>query len=501
VRMYGEDMVYRGGLSVYTTADIRCQEYADSIMDQALMEQNRISSWSNARAAGKIERAYAKLSLKKGAKGGTVEQRAALNRSFFRELSDEVSIASLITGADTVDYSINSALRKYEDMMRMSRVEGAIAAVDPATGDILVLCGGSGFGYSNQLNRAVQSRRQPGSSFKAFVYGAAIASGRITAATDFYDIPLTYKGRRDTWEPSNYDRDYSGRVLVRRAFALSLNVVSAKIYDIAGGEAIVRFASEVTGVEAGRFQNDPTLSLGTTEFTPLEMASGFSVFAGRGFRVEPHAIREIRDSSGKVIYMAEGRFKKRRVMDERTAFIMTSLMREVVDSGTAAYGIRRSGGFTLPCAGKTGTNTGFRDAWFIGFTPGLSVAVWIGCESPEFSLGSGQSGASCAAPVWGRFMSRVSQVRKRSYFASRPEGVTAQHICTVTGKLPDKNCTSRIEYFISGTEPREKCDGLHGRLSNVKELIMRDGKGEERAPDLFRGEDDLTRDGDEYIIE
>ena len=152
---------------------------------------------------------------------------------------------------------------------------------------------------------------------------------------------------------------------------------------------------------------------------------------------------------------------------------MTSMMREVIESGTASYAIKRQAGFRLPCAGKTGTNTGFRDAWFIGYTPDLVAAVWVGCDSPEYSLGSGQSGSASAAPIWGRFMADVYKTRTKTSFPGKPAGVVERYVCSVTGGIPEKGCPSRREFFISGHEPSERCDGLHGRLSNIMELIRK----------------------------
>lgn len=508
VAMFGEEKVYRGGLVVRTTVDISYQNYADTVMDETLREQNRRAVWQNTGELKKIEREYARLSLNKSGNSQAgdrelLDRTVSWNRAFLDSVSEEVSIAALVTGVDGIDTVTCGSRDRYEAMTRKSRAEGAIAVIDPASGEILALCGGSPFSSSNQLNRAVQSRRQPGSSFKAFVYGAAIESGKITAATSFYDSPITYKSRRDTWKPSNYDKDYSGRVLARRAFAMSLNIVSARIYDITGGETITRFASKLTGIPANRFQTDPTLSLGTTELTPLEMAAGFASFANSGFSVTPHAIREITDSSGRVLYTAAGKYKRARVMDERTAFIMTDIMKDVVDSGTATYAIRREGGFRLPCAGKTGTNTDFRDAWFIGFTPDIVAAVWIGCESPEFSLGSGRSGAAIAAPAWGRFMSKVYSSRRRKAFRSAPSGITARRICSVTGRIAEANCQSRNEYFLSGTEPDEHCDGLHGRLSNISELISREKKsGTSGDTKLFDRTDEAeTGDSEKFLFD
>ncbi len=507
VGMFGAEMVYGGGLVVMTTVDILYQKYADTVMDEALREQNRRAVWQNRAGLNRIEMQYAKLSAGRNAKhaskkNSSAERAVLWNRAFFDNIADEVSVAALITGRDFVDEKVNGAVNLFDRMIKKSRAEGAVAVMDPSNGEILALCGGSRFSRSNQLNRAVQSRRQPGSSFKAFVYGSAIESRKITAATSFYDLPLTYKSRSDTWKPSNYEKDYSGRVLTRGAFAMSLNIVSARIYDIAGGDSITRFASGLTGVPVERFQTDPTLSLGTSELTPLEMATGFCAFANNGFAVTPHGIREIRDSSGKILFTSGDRYKKVRVMDERTAFIMTDIMRGVVDSGTAVYAVRSAGGFHYPCAGKTGTNTDFRDAWFIGFTPEIVAAVWIGCESPEFSLGSGRSGAAIAAPVWGKFMSQVYSTRRSRPFGPAPRGITTRTICSVTGKTADKNCRSRREYFLPGTEPSEKCDSLHGKLSNISELISREKNSEGSSADtkLFDRKVEAETDDSETFI-
>jgi penicillin-binding protein 1A len=152
---------------------------------------------------------------------------------------------------------------------------------------------------------------------------------------------------------------------------------------------------------------------------------------------------------------------------------MTNMMRDVIESGTASYAVKKAAGFRLPSAGKTGTNTGFRDAWFIGYTPDLAAAVWVGCDSPEYSLGPGQSGSVSAAPVWGRFMAEVYKTREKTSFPHKPDGVVERVVCSVTGAIHEKGCPSRKEFFIAGHEPAEKCDGLHGRLSNIKELLIK----------------------------
>lgn len=494
VSRYGEAAVYRGGLKVTTTIDLRDQEISDSLMASSLDKQNRISAGYNRSRLWKMEAELAARSLpedeKKSYRSEKMISAVRFNRELMNSIADELEILSLVSDLQSIEKAVSSHAEYYEKQMSKARAEGALVAINPRTGEIMAMTGGSAFNPANQLNRAVQSRRQPGSAFKAFVYGAAIESGAITPATSFQDSPVIYGGGKSTWSPSNYNKDYSGRVLARRALAMSLNIVSARVYDLAGGEKIASFASRMTGVDAERFKVDPTLSLGTSELTPLEMASGFGAFANGGVLVSSHAIKKIEDRYGREIY-SSANIKSVRATDEKTAFIMTSMMRDVIESGTASHAIKNIAGFRLPCAGKTGTNTGFRDAWFTGYTPEIVAAVWIGCDSPEYSLGPGQSGSASAAPVWGRFMSAISKRDAAGTFQPKPAGVVERHICTVTGGIPEKGCPSRREFFIAGHEPSERCDGLHGRLSNIMELVR---KGREkmtpgRGTGLFSDED------------
>lgn len=492
IAKYGEETVYKGGLKVYTTLDLDYQKAAEVIMEKSLERQNAYSTSINRYEILKIDtelagKAAVKAKINSNLKVDYIKQTVSFNRELRSSIADELSLISMITGVERPGSAVTKNSDVYDNLFRLSKAEGALAAIDPATGGILAMVGGSTFNPVNQLNRAVQSRRQPGSAFKAFVYGAAIEDGKITAATPFYDSPLTYKGKRESWTPSNYNKDYSGRVLARKALSLSLNIVSAKIYDLTGGESIAKLASGLTGADYKRFQLDPTLSLGTTELTPLEMAKGFAVYANRGISVPAVSVTKIVDRNGKEILNESENIKPVQAVSEQTAFIMTSMMRDVVDSGTAAYAIRRAAGFALPCAGKTGTNTDFRDAWFIGYTPDIVAAVWVGCESQRYSLGSGQSGASAAAPIWGLFMNEVYKTRGRVKFPGKPSGVSEITICSISGEIAERNCPGKNEYFIPGTEPEAKCDGLHGKLSNIKELIIRDKKTMrgKSAPGLF----------------
>jgi len=478
IQKYGENKVYRGGLLVSTTVDINYQQAAEKIMQESLKSQNSITVPHNRRII-----ASAKASLP----GNNSGIKTGFTVEFENQIGHELHLLSLITGADKTGEAASDLLKTHESLIESSQAQGALIALDPKSGGILAMVGGSGFSSGNQLNRAIQSRRQPGSAFKIFVYGAAVEAGLITPATQFFDAPVTYRGSNETWTPSNYGKEFTGLVLARRALALSLNVVPARIYSITGGEAIAKFASQTSGAAYSKFEIDPTLSLGTTEMTPLEMTRGIAVYANRGLSITPHSIKEIKEPDGTVIFTSD-KIRTERIMKEETAYIMTNMLREVVDSGTASYAVKRAAGFTLPSAGKTGTNTNFRDAWFTGYTNDIAATVWIGCDSPEFSLGPGQSGASAAAPIWGKFMKEVYKTEKYNHFPGPPEGVISKRICTVTGKLAEKGCPAGDEYFIKGTEPSEKCHTLHGRITNIKELIKSSkGTVNRKSTELFRG--------------
>jgi len=502
IKKYGEEKVYGGGLTVMTSLNIDYQRTGRKLLEEALERHNSIAERAN-RYKLKImeDRLYRKSMADRTNSLSKTEFRklykiyADTNRSIREEVMDSLSLTSLMTGCENIDDSFRGFNELMERHRKSSHVEGALVAVEPQTGNILTMVGGSNFSHGNQLNRAVQSRRQPGSAFKAFVYGAAIDEKKITAATSFDDLPVTYKSRKDSWSPSNYSRGYTGKVLVRRALAKSLNVIPARIYDIVGGEAIAKFASKMTGIPLKRFEIDPTLSLGTTEVTPMEITKGMAVYANTGKSVKLKSILEIKDRDGKVIFTPKPA-KKKQIVSAATSYIITSLLSEVVNSGTASYAVRRAAGFTSQCAGKTGTNTKFRDAWFTGFTSNLAATVWVGCDSPEYTLGHGQSGSGVAAPIWGKYMKEVYKTRKAGRFAGKPGAVTVRRICTITGNLASSNCRGRNEFFIKGTEPKEKCEGLHGKLSNIKELIRLEKNRVKRKSinNIFKKDNDNTEE-------
>ena len=473
IRLFDEEAVYRGGLQVYTTLDLRQQAAAEESLSKGIAEQNRMAGAYNRFRIEAVDRNFAVKHFTKN-KGDRKDINAYLSlaKVLRDEIDDELLILAMTTGIQGIQTTIDTYIEAYERAVKASRVEGALVAVDPFSGGITAMVGGSDFNQSNQLNRAVQSLRQPGSAFKAFVYGAGIESRRITPATAFYDVPVFFRGSWRIWRPENYGKTYRGKVLVRHAFAASLNIVSVLVVDEIDPGTVARFAARLTQLPLSRFSIDPSISLGTSELSPLEMAQGFAVFANGGYALKPFAIQFVQDKKGTKIYKGEGGLGKR-VVSPDVAFIMTSLMRSVVDAGTASGGIRGSAGFYLPAAGKTGTTSNFKDAWFVGFTPNLVAAVWMGCDSQRFTLAGGQSAAVVAAPVWGEFMRRVYAFRPISYFPGQPAGVTTCTVCAKTGLLPVEGCPRITELFLKGTEPKKECNREHDEMMSVFDLVRK----------------------------
>ena len=332
----------------------------------------------------------------------------------------------------------------------------ALVALDAQSGEVKALVGGRNYG-STQLNRAL-SRRQPGSSFKPFVYASALASAvsdepkaTITPITTLNDEPTTFYYDNRTYEPGNFKDEYHGTVTLRQAIAKSLNIPTVKLAEAAGYRTVADLARRV-GLNA---DPTPSVALGAYDNTPLEMAGAYTVFANRGLYSKPMWIRGIRDEQGADIFQAKS--TRRQVLDPRVAYLMVNLLEEVMRSGTAAGA--RSRGFYLPAAGKTGTS---RDAWFAGFTSKLICVVYVGFDdSRDIRL----EGSKAALPIWTEFMKRAHQYREYRLVRpfDPPEGVVSVDIDPATGQLATAACpAARGEVFIAGTQPVESCR-LHGR--------------------------------------
>jgi len=470
---FGREAVYDNGLSVYTTLNLRRQESAEKHLHEGVRRQNEVSTRMNEymlhAADGSLFRAYEVLRSVFSLPGVIVRNdfETMFKKMMVDELVDSMDIVSLLVDDRASNRCVSSFRDAITGISSTLEVEGAMIAIEPSTGYISVMVGGTEYAVSNQYNRAMQAKRQPGSAFKPFVYGAGIDSGLITAAMSLPDVPIVdIDASGESWAPANYEGGFSGMVAIPKALAKSINIISIRIYDIVGPDNIANFAARMCKVPETRFTPSPTLALGTTEMTPFEMATGFAVYANRGRDVIPFAIRYVLDRDGVElvnieeevgnIIAAKERNGTIQVIPEEVAFIMTNLLQGVITHGTPYNAVRVQAGFTKPCAGKTGTTSNWTDAWFCGFTPDIAAVVWVGYDRQFMSLGKNQAAASVAAPIWGYFMRDVYNGMPDPVFPEPPEGVYG------SGNV----------YLKKGTHPGPYYDEKKYKMKTVIERYM-----------------------------
>jgi penicillin-binding protein 1B len=337
----------------------------------------------------------------------------------------------------------------------------AMVVLDPHTGEIKALVGGRDYGES-QLNH-ILARRQPGSAFKPFVYAAAFEGAVdgvqpiVTPATTVMDEPTTFEFDGKDYTPNNYGEKFHGQVTVREALTYSLNVATVKVAELVGYTRVSDMAHEF-GLDPG-IQPTPSMALGAYEMTPLEVAAGYTILANEGVRTEPMFIRNVVNAQGESL--EKNSIRSRRALDPRVAYLVTSMLEDVINQGTGA--IVRARGFTSPAAGKTGTS---RDGWFAGYTTNLLAIVWVGFDD---NRDLGLSGASAPAPIWADFMKRAVALPAYQNVQEfdMPDGVTKVTIDPESLMLATPECpVTREEVYIHGTEPTEFCPLHGGRMAN-----------------------------------
>ncbi|MCW5603264.1 MAG: penicillin-binding protein 1A [Burkholderiales bacterium] len=336
--------------------------------------------------------------------------------------------------------------------------ESALVAADPRNGAIRALVGGFDFNR-NQFNHVTQAMRQPGSSFKPFIYSAALEKG-FTAATVINDAPLTFTAAQtgsEPWEPKNYDGKFDGPMRLRTALAKSKNLVSVRVLQAITPQYAQDYVS--------RFGFDPklhppylTMALGAGTVTPMQMLRAYSVFANGGYRVAPHFIERVEDGKGNVLLVNQPQVageSAERVIDARNAFILSSIMRDVVRAGTATRAMRLKRG---DLAGKTGTTNEFVDAWFCGFQPNLVAVAWMGFDQPK-TLGRNETGGNTALPIWIDYMAvALKNVSEESF--SPPAGVMTMQVDPETGVRATAGGIS--EYFYQEFPAPDHAEAVPG---------------------------------------
>ncbi|MEQ1662332.1 MAG: penicillin-binding protein 1A [Thiobacillus sp.] len=338
-------------------------------------------------------------------------------------------------------------------LVQLPEVEAALVAVNPGNGAITALVGGFDFNQ-NKFNHVTQAWRQPGSSFKPFIYSAALSKG-YTPATIIQDAPISLPGTEtdgEAWEPKNYDGSASGPVRMRSALTRSLNLVSVRILQGIGPyyarDYIRRF-----GFDPARHPPYLTMALGAGSVTPLQLAAAYGVFANGGHSVKPYLIEKVYDNQNRLLMQASPQragVNAPRVIDPRNAWLMTSMMQDVVRYGTAA----RAGQLgRSDIAGKTGTTNDSRDTWFAGYNPGLAAVAWMGFDQPR-SLGRAETGSQAALPIWMSFMQTALKGVPQTGW-TKPGGIISLAIDPANGRRVPEDASGMTEHFMQEFPPRE----------------------------------------------
>ncbi len=319
---------------------------------------------------------------------------------------------------------------RYQDEQGVMQPQGALVAIDPKTGYVKALAGGLDYKQTN-FNRAI-SMRSPGSAFKPFLYAAALDSGYTPATLiKCEQVTIPIQGSSQTWEPTDFGGTFHNRNLtLREAVAKSCNVCAAKIIMDLGPQKVVNYA-KMMGIESS-LNPVPSLALGTSEVTALEMAAAFTALANRGIKADPVFVTKITDAHGRILW--ENNTRQQVVLDEKVAYLLTDILKDVIRPGGTASQISHM--ITFPAAGKTGTSNEYRDAYMVGYTPNLVASVYVGDDHYKTL---GQSGGRLAAPIWGRFMASVMQNYPVEDF-HHPEGIIELSLCAETGLLQSSKC-------------------------------------------------------------
>jgi len=475
-KLYGSKRIYTDGLKIYTSLDLSQQELAEKYLKEGLERQNVIYKNTMNLLRGNLDKKILDsldilsliFNLEKLDIGTHKNEERILNH-LDKNLIAPLDMVSFLFNTTHINRIIESSYTIDKNAGDFQKVEGALIAIEPKTGYITAMVGGSAYTEDNQINRAIQIRRQTGSGFKPYIYTTAIDTKIFTPASNILDSPVVFYEGEEEWIPDNYGGLYQGRVRLREALRRSINVVTAKIVDRLGIDTVVRYASSIIGIVdpetvEERFPKVYSIALGVVELSPYEQSKGFATFANNGKEVTPIAILYVLDRDGNLIDNFEAELRKKQMSEGEkqiipvaTNYIILDMLRDVLRPGGTGYRAAIENDFDKPAAGKTGTTQNWKDAWFTGFSPDLVTTVWVGFDRNSISLGRGQSGGVVAAPIWAKFMRDALKDRSSTWY-TRPDGVYSVKICKESGLLPTKYCNDTItELFVKGTLPTEYC--------------------------------------------
>lgn len=473
-KKYGMDKVYIEGLNVRTTINYRLQKYADQAVEDGVRMHDKRQGFRGP-LGKRTKKEMEKLLDNPPSRENTFRPGEILTGTVLaaddkgasissRGVRGYISLADMKwaagrTAADqkkkawqilSPGWIVEVRYKNFDKRARRANFsleqeptcQAALVAIDPWEGKVRAMVGGPDF-QKNEYNHAMYASRQPGSAFKPFVYAEAFESG-FTPATIIDDTPRSYDN--DRWKPRNYDGEYYGPTRLREALVYSRNVVTIELLNQVGVEKVIDLARKL-GM-SGPFARNLTLALGSCGATPMELTTAYCAFANGGYSVKPVMITRVTDRRGRVLESNETHVEQ--VMTPETAYQVTSILEDVCRRGTAA---------SASClgrivAGKTGTTNDYRDAWFVGYIPGLVAGVWVGNDNQK-PLGHGESGARAALPIWMRFMGPAMNVCPPDDFPV-PDGLELVDIDARTGLLPTGQSTEvQAEFFKKGTAPTE----------------------------------------------
>jgi len=485
---YGKDVLYTEGLKVYTAVNIEMQKAAKAELNgglQALdkrqgyrgpvehLESEDIEDFSQHMEelfaeepleVGRVTKGVV-IAIKDDGSEATVRLGNALGHlpvdemTWARKPNPEVpsyqareitDVRDVLSVGDVIQVAVTAQTEESDvwevALEQTPEVQGALLCMEPETGHVKAMIGGRDF-RDSQFNRAVQSRRQPGSAFKPIIYAAALDKG-YTPATVIIDSALVFEDtERDfTWKPNNYEETFHGPTLFRTALTRSRNVVTVKILKDIGIDYVIDYARKL-GIESNLSRN-LSIALGSSGVSLLELVRAYAVFANQGYRITPCFVTKILDRDGNVL--EESFPESEKTVDKTTAYIITNLLQDVVKRGTGW----RVKALDRPVAGKTGTTNNLYDAWFMGYTPGFVTGVWVGFDE-ERSLGVNETGSRAASPIWLAFMQTILEGKPVRAFPV-PDGVVFAKIDAETGLLAIPESEETIfESFKEGTVPTE----------------------------------------------
>ncbi len=454
--MFGNRDLYRNGLRVYTTLDLGLQRRARDAVIKGLeavdrrrgfrkppgvASSNGKAPWPapGARLMGRVTRRDGKRIF--GLFGGHPASFVLVDAGSWKHLSPGIPLLVEVESADI-------AARRLT-VKPVAPAEGSLIALDNRTGAIRAMVGGRDFEKS-QFNRAIQALRQPGSSFKPFIYTAALKKG-FKPNDIIVDAPVSYwdPSSKKMWKPTNYEKRFFGRVTLQRSLEHSINVATIRLLEKVGTRRVSGLVKRL-GV-LSPIEPYLSMALGTSVVNLLEMTSAYATIANGGLRTVPYTIQRVETADGRNLFEREARIT--RALDPETAYLMAHMLRGVVERGTG----RKAKVLDRPLAGKTGTTDEFKDAWFIGFSPGLALGIWVGLDTNE-SLGRGETGARAALPIWVETMGVWIRNHPDEKFPI-PRDIRLVEVDSRTGLLaapPCKRFAIRIA-LKKGTEPSRKC--------------------------------------------